>query len=540
MKIISLPFKLFALFGLLLAVLPAQAAFSVATQQGKAAGCAAGSFFDPRNGGECWSCPSNYHRTAYAVTDAKACSKLQAETFAKAQFHKKTGCDGREFLDPRNGGECWECPTDRPRRTAYAVTDDKACATKEILGEKLSAAKFKGKSNCSGSEFRDPRNGGECWSCPNEHPRRTANAVTDDKACASKAIVAETLSAASYKSKFACPAGQFLDLRNGGECWSCPAAAPLRTINPVTSNQACTDKPVEIFAANTKELCRSVINGIRAGKNGMDDLERKFKVLIQPIKKPLDAEMTKITSKIKSPKELDQLMAQLKKKVDPDVLNEVMRLQSALKSAGGKFEDLMLDSAVICDGTPQQIDQRLAALNLRPRLGHKTSALDGFFISNAHAASKQVFLAASVAGSYVDPEDHTGMNVSLSLVSNFQGSGGIYISFGPQASISVGTTIGFGVMVYPANELSDFATNGIPSVQLGVGTGKRLDDILANKVGTVAMTFPNGVDFSIDPSFQSWPGIGVSKSKNFGKEAGGLFDVNGSVTWAFPIVTWGN
>lgn len=30
-------------------------------------------FFDPRKGGECWSCPKYYHRTVHAVTDGKAC-----------------------------------------------------------------------------------------------------------------------------------------------------------------------------------------------------------------------------------------------------------------------------------------------------------------------------------------------------------------------------------------------------------------------------------------------------------------------------------
>ena len=37
--------------------------------------CAKGSFFDPRKGGECWSCPKGWHRTINPVTSGKACSK---------------------------------------------------------------------------------------------------------------------------------------------------------------------------------------------------------------------------------------------------------------------------------------------------------------------------------------------------------------------------------------------------------------------------------------------------------------------------------
>ncbi|MGA0395077.1 MAG: hypothetical protein ACO3MW_13575 [Rhodospirillales bacterium] len=45
-------------------------------------GCPKGTFHDPRNGGECWSCPRGYGRTAHAVTANKACHK--GETFKKA------------------------------------------------------------------------------------------------------------------------------------------------------------------------------------------------------------------------------------------------------------------------------------------------------------------------------------------------------------------------------------------------------------------------------------------------------------------------
>ncbi|MBT6529897.1 MAG: hypothetical protein HOK99_03180, partial [Betaproteobacteria bacterium] len=59
----------------------------------------------------------------------------------KGKYYNK--CGKGTFKDLRNFGECWSCPKSRPRRTAYKVTDKRACATKNIIGEKLSRAKFR-------------------------------------------------------------------------------------------------------------------------------------------------------------------------------------------------------------------------------------------------------------------------------------------------------------------------------------------------------------------------------------------------------------
>ena len=41
---------------------------------------------------------------------------------------------GAGFDDPRNGGECWACPNSNPVRTWSAVTASDACATRAVLG----------------------------------------------------------------------------------------------------------------------------------------------------------------------------------------------------------------------------------------------------------------------------------------------------------------------------------------------------------------------------------------------------------------------
>jgi hypothetical protein len=121
--------------------------FASATRGEAPRACPAGSFIDlrlddPSKGAECWRCPEGTVRTLEAVTSPRACTQPSSTTFDDAKFEHSWTCDGskREFYDPRKGGECWSCPKNRPRRTAYAVTSKKACATKELIGEKLSEA----------------------------------------------------------------------------------------------------------------------------------------------------------------------------------------------------------------------------------------------------------------------------------------------------------------------------------------------------------------------------------------------------------------
>ena len=52
----------------------------------------------------------------------KVCATSKATYKGKVKTPKPKGA----FFDPRKGGEWWKCPSNRPRRTAYAVTDKRA------------------------------------------------------------------------------------------------------------------------------------------------------------------------------------------------------------------------------------------------------------------------------------------------------------------------------------------------------------------------------------------------------------------------------
>jgi len=208
--------------------------------------CAIGEFADPQNGGECWVCPATYVRHVTAVYAKDACWKPIGENLAKATRVGKLGCNAGFFTDPRNGGECWSCPAGF-NRTLDPVTAPRACS-QGIFGP-FSTATFGGKvvQACTAPAFGDPIDGGTCWTCPAGY-RRTLNAVTSNGACAQTYETQyATATQKSGCSMFPTPVGYgtpFRDPRNGGECWACPVPL-VRSTSPVTSERTGA------FAAST-------------------------------------------------------------------------------------------------------------------------------------------------------------------------------------------------------------------------------------------------------------------------------------------------
>src|SRR5207249_9087027 len=109
--------------------------------------------------------------------------------WSAATFIKKPGtCTGDSFFDPIDGGSCWTC-TSGYRRTANPVNGTAACAL--TISTQYSAATLK--SGCAqyasfayGTPFRDPRGGGQCWACPNQLKRSAAevNSIATGNAAA--------------------------------------------------------------------------------------------------------------------------------------------------------------------------------------------------------------------------------------------------------------------------------------------------------------------------------------------------------------------
>ena len=206
--------------------------FDKAKFESKAVGkCPAGSFFDIGTW-SCYTCPNGFNRNARPVNSPKACDRPIQTSTMKATFLGKASCPAGAFIDGRNGGECWQCPAGYGR-TAAAVDQWNACG---MVGKKAVGALFKGKVCSAEGAFRDPRNGGECWKCPEDHAR-TAAAVTAGNACQTNLAFEPAVKQAALT----CPAGQHFDFIDGGTCWSCPPDT-TRSLFGVKTAKACRIK----------------------------------------------------------------------------------------------------------------------------------------------------------------------------------------------------------------------------------------------------------------------------------------------------------
>ena len=84
--------------------------------------CRPGYFWDPN--GKCYKCPNGYNRTTHPVTSNKACSQKVNSKFIRAKQLGSAGCN-RGFYDIGTG-KCWTCPSGY-KRTTFAVNGSKAC-----------------------------------------------------------------------------------------------------------------------------------------------------------------------------------------------------------------------------------------------------------------------------------------------------------------------------------------------------------------------------------------------------------------------------
>lgn len=163
--------------------LPTVSRFKAATKIRSDVKCSSGSFFDPINGGTCWTCPSGYTRTVHSVTGTKACERAATTVYAKAKSHGKgwgmlgTNCNKGQFWDPN--GYCYSCPSGY-KRTTSAVSSAKACSKR--VGYASSRATKVGNVKCGSGSFYDPIYGGSCWKCPSGYAR-TVYPVNGQKAC---------------------------------------------------------------------------------------------------------------------------------------------------------------------------------------------------------------------------------------------------------------------------------------------------------------------------------------------------------------------
>lgn len=198
--------------------------------------CPSGSFFDLTSW-SCWQCPAKFSRSAAPVVSEQACSQPTAAGL-KRTYAKLVGgrCPSGSFFDIIRGGECWSCPSGY-RRTTFSVEDKGwACETGANIFElKKSAATFVKKGVCEPGSIFDPRNGGECWTCPTG-TLRTVFPINEASACETPAGIA--YKPATKTAPFTCKTSEIFDPIDGGTCWTCPEGYKRNT-SRVDAADAC-------------------------------------------------------------------------------------------------------------------------------------------------------------------------------------------------------------------------------------------------------------------------------------------------------------
>ena len=447
---------------------------------------------------------------ATAADITKSCGGLNQKkcTTSKATYRGKvkTSKPKGAFFDPRKGGEWWKCPSNRPRRTAYAVTSSKACATKNIIGEKLSKAEFKGKvfqSKPKGA-FLDPRKGGEYWSCPSGYIRNL-NPVTHNAAC-------------TVSPKYVCDSG---NIASGNRCYKkgdCgkPNGRPCLIVERIPS---CNKGLAEDFIANkcvkaNVAGCLTMVRTIntldkigRATKQAKMVTDKALQTLIKQVPGMKQAVNTvkngggAVTKQFSSKKGKDQLLNDITTAVKPfeSAVPELKRVASKMESMSSTLRKIFTKES-FCTRGYQSLSAEFAKLGLKPNIKlKKASLLDGLLIKNAHAAAgEHFFMSYTFSGSVAAV---LGVTLDLSFVTDYRGGGGVFIGVGPALVTNVAGGGAFGLGFYPKVDTAGFSGWG-----WGVGVS----------AGPPSKIVSGGADFFFDEKLKEFQGFGFNVGVGLG------------------------
>lgn len=157
-------------------------------------------YYTPNNGGECWECPTGYHRSTKKIYKPNSCIRIgnnvqklinpndkevrvDATKVGKA---KKWGCQGKQlYFTPRNGGECWSCPPNY-KRTTKKIYEEDSCVERGLgFDKKRTDAQFvRSVYGCEKGQFH---HGFSCYRCPTGYKKVAVLGVFNPgKACTPK------------------------------------------------------------------------------------------------------------------------------------------------------------------------------------------------------------------------------------------------------------------------------------------------------------------------------------------------------------------
>lgn len=446
-KIFLLKVFTVVLMGALLGLQPANAAsrYSKATKTGpaRALNCGKGAFFDIK--GECWECPKGYKHDniLLAPTNKKVCKKQGATKKIKADKVGKSvaGICKKGSWVSLNNGNCYKCP--KGYKHNPALFGDKTGVCYKKSADNFSAAKKKSGTLVCRDGFFDPIDKGSCWTCPAAFPRRTLKSVKSNEACEVQAC----------------------GVLNGRPCL---ITERIPSCDKGLAEDFIQNKCVKSLTA--VQICKGVLKAFKAGTNivGFDKLADRAKSLTG-----------KTRSEFKGSKaKRDELLAKTIKAVGPhkDLIPELERLGKVAAAAHSKVKALF-EPNTFCDGSVDKMSRKLESLGLRPNFKIKKSGLldNGLLIGAANAAANDhFFMSYSLT---LGASAGLGVSGALTIVTDYRGKGGGYISVGPQIQGNVAAGANLGIQFFPATKLAAFtgwgwgygASGGPPSKVFGVG-----------------------------------------------------------------------
>jgi len=391
--------------------------YAKATLAGKAhgPGCSGG-FPDIK--GECWKCPSGYkHDNILLPPDNPKVCKDDGGRDNKKGNEVGTSIAGicKEGWVSLNNGKCYKCPSGY--KHDITKFGDKSGVCYKYLPDKYSKAnKVSGNLLCD-KGFFDPIDGGTCWTCPANAPKRTVHSVKSAQACVSEACGAE-------------------------------GARPCLITERIPS---CNSGLLEDFVHNKcvkvnlqAEVCKAVLGALNAGK-----LPEGFKPF---------ADLSKSKTGQKSGTNKPQLLEQIAKDIKPfePLVPEIKRIHGVMTGAQAQVK-AMFQPETFCNKTA--LANKLNSLNLRPSF---PKASGHFFM--AYNLSFSLGAAVGLTGGY-------------SVVTDYMGNTGAFVSIGPQVITNASLGDSIGVQFFPKVNFSDFegwgfgigVSGGPPSKIVGAG-----------------------------------------------------------------------
>jgi hypothetical protein len=465
--------------GLLALSLPATAAtYKEATKVGRAhgPGCAGGF---PDIAGQCWVCPAGYRHDniLLAPTHDRVCKKEGgADRLAGRRVgNSVVGICKTGWLSTHDGG-CYTCPAGYRHDLAKFGNQVGVCFRDRP--DSFSKASRQAGSLVCDKGFFDPIDGGSCWTCPTSAPVRTTASVKSDNACQSRACGTQGDRPCLITERIpSCDSGLIEDFVNN-RCVSVSAKAAV---------------------------CIATVSALKAGQTvaGFADVFNASK-----------SRTSATRSKYQNKPDHDQLLAQIEREIarHVHVVPELKRVMALMSARRAQLEELFSPSN-FCSLPVTQINQRLAALGLAPSFPLRKAGALPELIGSAHAAAGEHFFLGYQLG--VSGGVGIGAQVALLFVTDFRGSGGKYVSVGPQ------------IVTNAAIGLSPLGLQFFPKVGIASFTGWGFGGAVSGGPPTKAVAA--GVDASFNDRMV-FQGFGISGSVGLGAIPGDLA-VSASHAW---------